>query len=156
MKQGAPGVVFNTDNLFDGRPWRVLWKTNTAWQRFFDPFNDLADNRAYQKYEKVMRRCSALCCCADRYWSRVKNCFHSRRWILSATQRYLKGWLDSLASAPCASLREQDGSVTNIAQAFGHKLYVTVDGQGAPVSASTKLPYEVSVCMGLKLRRFSS
>ncbi|CAM9350939.1 unnamed protein product [Ascophyllum nodosum] len=88
--EGAPGVVFNTDNLFDGRPWRVLWKTNTAWQRFFDPSNDLADNRAYQKYEK-------------------------------------------------------DGSVTNIAQAFGHKLYVTVDGQGAPVSASTKLPYEVKV-----------
>lgn len=37
----------------------------------------------------------------------------------------------------------QDGSVTNIAQAVGDKLYVTVDGQGTPASMSTELPYEV-------------
>lgn len=37
----------------------------------------------------------------------------------------------------------QDGSVTNIAQALGDKLYVTVDGQGTPASTSTELPYEV-------------
>lgn len=33
--------------------------------------------------------------------------------------------------------------MTNIAQAFGEKLYVTVDGQGTPASKSKKLPYEV-------------
>lgn len=37
----------------------------------------------------------------------------------------------------------QDGSVTNIAQALGDKLYVTVDGQGSPASTDTDLPYEV-------------
>ena len=48
---------------------------------------------------------------------------------------------------------EQDGSVTNIAQALGEKLYITVDGQGTPASTSTNLPYEVgllrrSSCIG--------
>lgn len=38
---------------------------------------------------------------------------------------------------------EQDGSVTNVAQALGDKLYVTVDGQGTPASMSMDLPYEV-------------
>lgn len=42
-----------------------------------------------------------------------------------------------------ASWPVQDGSVTNIAQAVGDKLYVTVDGQGTPASLSTELPYEV-------------
>lgn len=50
--QAAPGVTFNKDYLYDG-PWRVLWKTNTAWQRYFDPLKNLADNRAYQWYKKV-------------------------------------------------------------------------------------------------------
>lgn len=45
-------MTFNEDYLYDG-PWRVLWKTNTSWQRYFDPFNGVADNRAYQWYEKV-------------------------------------------------------------------------------------------------------
>lgn len=85
----AAGVTFNEDYLYDG-PWRVLWKTNTSWQRYFDPFNGVADNRAYQWYEK-------------------------------------------------------DGSVTNIAQAFSDKLYVTVDGQGTPASDSRELPYELNV-----------
>ncbi|CBJ48406.1 hypothetical protein Esi_0002_0199 [Ectocarpus siliculosus] len=39
----------------------------------------------------------------------------------------------------------EDGSVTNIAQALGDKLYVTVDGQGSPASTDTDLPYEVNV-----------
>lgn len=41
--------------------------------------------------------------------------------------------------------------MTNIAQALGEKLYVTVDGQGTPASKSTNLPYEVGlshVCVG--------
>eukprot|EP00752_Nemacystus_decipiens_P006481 g5835.t1 len=87
--EAAPGVSFNKDYLYDG-PWRVLWKTNTAWQRYFDPLNSVADNRAYQWYK-------------------------------------------------------EDGSVTNIAQALGENLYVTVDGQGTPASKSTDLPYEVNV-----------
>ncbi|CAM9774170.1 unnamed protein product [Ectocarpus sp. 12 AP-2014] len=85
--EAAPGVSFNKDYLYDG-PWRVLWKTNTAWQRYFDPLKSVADNRAYQWYK-------------------------------------------------------EDGSVTNIAQALGDKLYVTVDGQGSPASTDTDLPYEV-------------
>lgn len=52
--QAAPGVSFNKDYLYDG-PWRVLWKTNTAWQRYFDPLNSVADNRAYQWYKEVRR-----------------------------------------------------------------------------------------------------
>ncbi|CAM9467432.1 unnamed protein product [Ectocarpus fasciculatus] len=87
--EAAPGVSFNKDYLYDG-PWRVLWKTNTAWQRYFDPLKGVADNRAYQWYK-------------------------------------------------------EDGSVTNIAQALGDKLYVTVDGQGSPASTDTDLPYEVNV-----------
>ncbi|CAM9204705.1 unnamed protein product [Laminaria digitata] len=87
--EAVPGVTFNKDYLYDG-PWRVLWKTNTAWQKYFDPLNNVADNRAYQWYK-------------------------------------------------------EDGSVTNIAQAVGDKLYVTVDGQGTPASMSTELPYEVNV-----------
>lgn len=53
--EAAPGVSFNKDYLYDG-PWRVLWKTNTAWQRYFDPLNGVADNRAYQWYKEVRRR----------------------------------------------------------------------------------------------------
>ena len=52
--QAAPGVSFNKNYLYDG-PWRVLWKTNTAWQRYFDPLNSVADNRAYQWYKEVRR-----------------------------------------------------------------------------------------------------
>lgn len=33
--------------------------------------------------------------------------------------------------------------MTNIAQALGEKLYVTVDGGLTPVSESTDLPYKV-------------
>ena len=47
-------MSFNKDYLCDG-PWRVLWKTNTAWQRYFDPLNSVADNRAYQWYKEVRR-----------------------------------------------------------------------------------------------------
>eukprot|EP00903_Cladosiphon_okamuranus_P008758 g8390.t1 len=87
--EAAPGVLFNKDYLYDG-PWRVLWKKNTEWQRYFDPLNRMADNRAYQWYK-------------------------------------------------------EDGSVTNIAQALGEKLYITVDGQGTPASGSANLPYECDV-----------
>ncbi|CAM9472176.1 unnamed protein product [Pylaiella littoralis] len=87
--EAVPGVSFNRDAMYDG-PWRVLWKTNTAWQRYFDPLKSIADNRAYQWYK-------------------------------------------------------EDGSVTNVAQALGDKLYVTVDGQGAPASPSTDLPYQINV-----------
>ena len=50
--QAVPGVTFNKDYMYDG-PWRVLWKTNTAWQKYFDPLNSVADNRAYQWYKEV-------------------------------------------------------------------------------------------------------
>lgn len=55
MTQATPGQVVNEDYLL-GDPWRVLWKTNTVWQRFFDPFKALAENRAYQWYKKVRCR----------------------------------------------------------------------------------------------------
>lgn len=42
--------------------------------------------------------------------------------------------------------------MTNIAQALGEKVYVTVDGQGAPASTSTGLPYRVSVAYHIRLR----
>lgn len=48
-------MTFNKDYLYDG-PWRVLWKTNTAWQKYFDPLNNVADNRAYQWYKEVSQR----------------------------------------------------------------------------------------------------
>lgn len=50
----------------------------------------------------------------------------------------------------------QDGSVTNIAQAVGDKLYVTVDGQGTPASMNTELPYEVRVQFWAWIQTYSS
>lgn len=51
-------MTFNKNYLYDG-PWRVLWKTNTAWQKYFDPLNSVADNRAYQWYKEVSPERSA-------------------------------------------------------------------------------------------------
>lgn len=42
--------------------------------------------------------------------------------------------------------------MTNVAQALGEKVYVTVDGQGAPASTSTDLPYQVNVAYQIRLR----
>lgn len=42
-----------------------------------------------------------------------------------------------------AQILQQDGSVTNIVQAAGDKLYFTADGQSTPCSDSNKLPFEV-------------
>ena len=53
-------MTFNKDYLYDG-PWRVLWKTNTAWQKYFDPLNSVADNRAYQWYKEVRLDIILLC-----------------------------------------------------------------------------------------------
>ncbi|CAM9232851.1 unnamed protein product [Discosporangium mesarthrocarpum] len=82
-------VLFDPSILYDG-PWRVLWKTGTEWQKYFQPFAGLADNQAYQWYQK-------------------------------------------------------NGSVTNIAQALGEKVYVTVEGSGLPATKKAPTPYAIDV-----------
>lgn len=61
-------MTFNKNYLYDG-PWRVLWKTNTAWQKYFDPLNSVADNRAYQWYKEVSpERIAGREACANFYF----------------------------------------------------------------------------------------
>lgn len=78
-------MSFNKDYLYDG-PWRVLWKTNTAWQKYFDPLNSVADNRAYQWYKEVSQRDKRATRkrtkCRVRFGARARlSTFHLVRWL---------------------------------------------------------------------------
>lgn len=119
--QAAPGVSFKKDYLYDG-PWRVLWKTNTAWQRYFDPLKSVADNRAYQWYKEVLlgvvQVCESIrgrrkntvrsrsCVLADWHWGRDRERFECRHETLpTATCLLLR-----VSSLACCSCRQEVGS----------------------------------------------